>query len=110
MSAAVTTSTPHLPAPADLMAVRGYVAESLAPATRRAYRAGLAAFRAWCEAQGVADLPASAETVAVAIRDLMASQGHRNNILSPNYSNLGVGFAEDATGMKYFTMVFLGPP
>ena len=51
-----------------------------------------------------------AETVAVAIRDLMASQGHRANILSPNYSQLGVGFAEDAAGMKYFTMVFLGPP
>ena len=52
----------------------------------------------------------SAETVAVATRDLMASQGHRDNILSANYSHLGVGFAEDAAGMKYFTMVFLGPP
>ena len=63
MSAAVTPANPDLPAPADLMAVRSYVAESLAPATRRAYRAGLAAFRAWCEGQGVADLPASPEAV-----------------------------------------------
>ena len=44
MSAAVTSATSNLPAPADLVAVRSYVAESLAPATRRAYRAGLAAF------------------------------------------------------------------
>ena len=53
---------------------------------------------------------AASETVAIAIRDLMASQGHRDNILSSNYSHLGVGFAEAANGMKYFTMVFLGPP
>ena len=29
MSAAVTTATPNLPAPAELVAVRDYVAESL---------------------------------------------------------------------------------
>ena len=51
-----------------------------------------------------------ADTVAVAIRDLMASQGHRDNILSGNYTRLGVGFAADSGGMKYFTMVFIGPP
>ena len=51
-----------------------------------------------------------ADTVAVAIRDLMASQGHRDNILSGNYTRLGVGFAGDGAGMKYFTMVFIGPP
>jgi uncharacterized protein YkwD len=51
-----------------------------------------------------------AEAVGVAIRDLMASQGHRDNILSGNYTALGVGYADDGTGMKYFTMVFIGPP
>jgi len=54
-----------LPArPADLEAVRTYLEESLAPATRRAYRSGLAAFRAWCEGASVLALPASPETVA----------------------------------------------
>ena len=50
------------------------------------------------------------QSVGVAIRDLMASQGHRDNILSANYTHLGVGAAVDSTGMKYFTMVFIGPP
>lgn len=50
------------------------------------------------------------ETVAVAIRDLMASSGHRANILSGNYTTLGVAVAFDGAGMKYFTMVFMGPP
>lgn len=50
------------------------------------------------------------QTVGVAIRDLMASEGHRDNILSPNYTHLGVGAAVDGAGMKYFTMVFIGPP
>jgi len=50
------------------------------------------------------------ETVAVSIRDLMASDSHRANILSGNYSALGVAVAFDGAGMKYFTMVFIGPP
>ena len=50
------------------------------------------------------------QTVAVAIHDLMASPGHRDNLLSPNYTQMGVGFANDGTGMKYFTMIFIGPP
>ena len=50
------------------------------------------------------------ETVGVAIRDLMASDGHRANILSGNYTQLGVGMAIDAEGLRYFTMIFIGPP
>ena len=50
------------------------------------------------------------ESVAVAIRDLMASDGHRANILHANYTSLGVAVAFDGEGMKYFTMVFMGPP
>jgi uncharacterized protein YkwD len=50
------------------------------------------------------------ETVGVAIRDLMASSGHRANILSGNYTTMGVAVAFDGAGMKYFTMVFMGPP
>lgn len=50
------------------------------------------------------------QSVGVAIRDLMASEGHRANILSPNYTHMGVTVAFDGAGMKYYTMVFIGPP
>jgi len=50
------------------------------------------------------------QTVGVAIRDLMASEGHQENILSGNYTHLGVGAVEDSTGMKYYTMIFISPP
>ncbi len=49
------------------------------------------------------------ETVAVAIRDLMASEGHRSNILSPNYMRMGVSMVMDSEGIRYFTMIFVGP-
>ena len=49
------------------------------------------------------------ETVAVAIRDLMASPSHRDNILNSHYTEMGVAVAIDGAGMKYFTMVFTGP-
>ena len=49
------------------------------------------------------------ESVGVAIGALMASDGHRANILSGNYAHLGVAVAFDGAGMKYYTMVFIGP-
>ena len=48
------------------------------------------------------------DTVAVAVRDLMASPPHRDNILNPNYTRVGVGYAEDGSGMRYYTIVFVG--
>ena len=48
--------------------------------------------------------------VDIAIRDLMASDGHRSIILNTNFTHIGVAVAFDGAGMKYFTMVFLGPP
>ena len=48
------------------------------------------------------------ESVAVAVRDLMASPPHRDNILNPNYTRVGVGYAEDGSGMRYYTIVFVG--
>ncbi len=50
------------------------------------------------------------ETVAVAIRDLMASEGHRANILNENFTRMGVGMAIDSEGIRYYTMLFVGPP
>jgi uncharacterized protein YkwD len=48
------------------------------------------------------------ESVAVSLRDWMASQGHRDNILGSHYQTVGVGAAVDGAGMKYFTLVFVG--
>ncbi len=49
------------------------------------------------------------ESVAVSMRDWMASEGHRENILNVHFTNVGIGSAVDASGMKYFTVVFTGP-
>jgi uncharacterized protein YkwD len=49
------------------------------------------------------------ESVAVAIRDLMASAPHRDNILSEHFTALGVAMTDDGTGMRYYTTVFTGP-
>ena len=50
------------------------------------------------------------QTVGVVIHDLMASEGHRANILNNNYTHLGVGAAVNDAGTKYYTMIFIGPP
>jgi uncharacterized protein YkwD len=49
------------------------------------------------------------ESVAIAMRDWMASEGHRENILNVHYTSVGIGAAVDGSGMKYFTVVFTGP-
>jgi uncharacterized protein YkwD len=50
------------------------------------------------------------ESVSVAIRDLMNSPPHRENILNGNFTQLGVGATVDGAGMKYYVMIFIGPP
>ncbi|MEX0616846.1 MAG: CAP domain-containing protein [Candidatus Woykebacteria bacterium] len=52
----------------------------------------------------------SNKAAAVAISDLMKSPGHRANILSTTYTSMGVGYAAGRNGMRYFTMVLIGPP
>jgi len=81
--------------PADLTAVRGYVAESLAPATRRAYRAALAAFTRWCDDQGVAPLPASPETVAAF---LAAEADHGRAVATVEQRAAAIRWAHEARG------------
>jgi uncharacterized protein YkwD len=49
-----------------------------------------------------------AQCVAVADDALWNSAPHRENILGPNYTRLGVALAVDASGMKYFALVFAG--
>jgi site-specific recombinase XerD len=58
----ISSSTPIVPA--ELQGVAAYVDASLAISTRRAYRAGLSDFRAWCAAQGLQALPATPDVVA----------------------------------------------
>jgi uncharacterized protein YkwD len=50
-----------------------------------------------------------AETVAVAAEALWNSPSHRDNILNSHYTHAGVALAVDGAGMKYFTVVFIGP-
>ena len=45
----------------------------------------------------------------VAIRDLMASPGHRDNILNSHYTRIGIGWANNGSTMHYLTMIFAGP-
>jgi uncharacterized protein YkwD len=51
-----------------------------------------------------------AEAVAVADNALWNSPPHRSNILHPSYTDMGIALVIDAGGMKYFTIVFTGPP
>jgi uncharacterized protein YkwD len=48
------------------------------------------------------------QAVTIAMRDFMASPSHRDNILSTNFSHVGVGVAISG-GITYFAIVFLSP-
>lgn len=49
------------------------------------------------------------QAVAAADEALWNSPPHRENILSPHYTDMGIALTIDATGMKYFTIIFTGP-
>ena len=46
---------------------------------------------------------------AEAVRSWMHSRGHRSNIISPAFSELGVGYALDRAGRPYYVQVFGNP-
>ena len=50
------------------------------------------------------------ECVQVADQALWDSPSHRENIVNPNYTDVGIALTVDSSGMKYFTFVFAGPP
>jgi uncharacterized protein YkwD len=50
------------------------------------------------------------ETVSVADQSLWDSPAHHENIVNANYTDVGIALAVDSSGMKYFTIVFTGPP
>ena len=39
----------------------------------------------------------------------MNSPGHRSNILSPSYTQIGVGMAKNSSGVLYWTQMFIKP-
>jgi uncharacterized protein YkwD len=46
---------------------------------------------------------------AEAVRSWMHSRGHRSNIVSPAFTELGVGYAIDGDGRPYYVQVFANP-
>ena len=42
------------------------------------------------------------------MNDWMNSEGHRKNILNPNFTTLGVGVAKTSSGRLYWTQMFIG--
>ena len=53
---------------------------------------------------------AYAQSVAVAHRGLMQSEGHRENILRPEFTRIGIGVVSAGPYGKMFTQMFLTPP
>jgi uncharacterized protein YkwD len=49
------------------------------------------------------------QTVGVADEALFNSPGHRANILNARYTDVGIALTVDGAGMKYFTIIFIGP-
>ena len=95
---ALETVPTSLPAtPTDMAQVHAYVSESLAPSTRRAYRMALAAFRSWCETEGVAALPARPETVAAFVA-AEAQAGRKVATLEQRIA--AIRWAHEAAGME----------
>jgi uncharacterized protein YkwD len=50
------------------------------------------------------------QTVSIADNALWNSPPHRENILNPNFTAMGIALVVDGDGMKYFTIIFAGPP
>lgn len=46
---------------------------------------------------------------AAAVRSWMHSRSHRRNIVSPAFTELGVGYATDRAGRPYYVQVFASP-
>src|SRR5438132_10846931 len=66
--------------------VREYLRQAKAHNTRRAYRADLAHFSAWCAAQERDPLPATEETLVLYFSDLASS--HKTSTLARRVSSI----------------------
>jgi uncharacterized YkwD family protein/spore coat assembly protein SafA len=49
------------------------------------------------------------KTPADVMKGWMNSEGHRKNILSPSYTEIGVGYAVNSKGSTYWTQMFIKP-
>ena len=49
------------------------------------------------------------KTAAEVMNGWMNSSGHRQNILNPNYTQIGVGYAVNSKGTPYWTQMFIRP-
>lgn len=77
--------------------VQRFVVEATSTSTRRAYRADVKIFAAWCEERGVVAIPATATTIA----DFLASQAQAG--ISPSTLNRRIGairYAHEAAGYE----------
>ena len=48
-------------------------------------------------------------TAAEVMKGWMNSEGHRKNIMSPNFTQIGVGYAVNSKGTPYWTQMFIKP-
>ncbi len=47
-------------------------------------------------------------TAQAVVTAWMNSEGHRKNILNPNFTEIGVGYATKSNGTPYWTQMFIG--
>jgi integrase len=75
---ALAPADPSLPASTESLSATAaaYARAALSPATRRAYRAHLRDFEAWCRARGLAPLPASPALVANHLAELAGRRAY----------------------------------
>ncbi len=50
---------------------------------------------------------ASSQSYVVSHHRLMASDGHRRNILNPNYTHIGIGIVDQTPSGVYVTQLFV---
>jgi uncharacterized YkwD family protein/spore coat assembly protein SafA len=55
------------------------------------------------------NIAAGQTTAAAVMQSWMNSAGHRQNILNPNYSQIGVGYATGGSYRYYWTQMFIRP-
>ncbi|CAH0768956.1 unnamed protein product [Bemisia tabaci] len=83
---------------------RGYfdhTSPRLGSASKMMKDAGL---KAWASGENIAAGQTTAQTV---MNSWMNSQGHRENILSPDFKEIGVGFAKGGSWGYYWTQMFI---
>ncbi|MGK2966062.1 MAG: CAP domain-containing protein [Tepidiformaceae bacterium] len=52
---------------------------------------------------------ADADTVTLAMAELLASPTHRENLLDPDLTHVGIGVFETAEGYRYYAQIFSAP-